>query len=125
MFAESIRRRSKPMVYAIDFDGTLFTNKYPEVGEPIWSTINWVKRQKENGHKFILWTCRCGKYLTEAINACKKVGIVFDAVNNNVEEKLSVYKDDSRKVGADYYIDDKALSPTILTENFVPKETIQ
>ena len=36
-------------IIACDFDGTLFTNDYPDIGEPIWKTINYCKEQKENG----------------------------------------------------------------------------
>ena len=49
-------------IIAVDFDGTLCENRYPEIGKPNEKVINYlIKRQKE-GDKLILWTCRCGCY---------------------------------------------------------------
>ena len=36
-------------VIAIDFDGTLFENKWPEIGMPIALNINRAKNEKANG----------------------------------------------------------------------------
>ena len=32
---------------AVDFDGTLFTNNWPNIGEPKWDVINRVKAEQE------------------------------------------------------------------------------
>ena len=58
-------------VIAIDFDGTLFENKWPEIGMPIAPNINRAKNEKANGAVLILWTCREGEKLAEALAACK------------------------------------------------------
>ncbi len=44
-------------------------------------------------------------------------GIEFDAVNDNLTETLEKYGTDSRKITADYYIDDKmhGIIPFILS----------
>ena len=47
-------------VVAVDFDGTLFENKWPEIGEPNTALIEYLKKRQEQGDKLILWTCRCG-----------------------------------------------------------------
>ena len=99
------------MVIAVDFDGTLFQNEYPNICEPNWKVINWCKQKQAEGNKLILWTCRHDKDLEDAIEACKQVGIIFDKINSNLEEKIAKYSNDSRKIGADIYIDDKALHP--------------
>lgn len=96
-------------IYAIDFDGTLCESKFPDIGEPIPSAIEYVKQLKEDGHKLILWTCRVGENLNDAVKWCKEQGIEFDAVNENLQEVIDEYGGDSRKVTADYYIDDKNL----------------
>lgn len=96
-------------IYAIDFDGTLCESKFPDIGEPIPSAIEYVKELKEDGHKLILWTCRVGENLDDAVKWCKEQGIEFDAVNENLQEVIDEYGGDSRKVTADYYIDDKNL----------------
>ena len=98
-------------IIAVDFDGTLFTDEYPNIGQPIWKTINWCKRQKEIGNILILWTCRENNDLAEAVEICKSVGLFFDYVNSNTYENLKKYKlKDNRKIYADIYLDDKAIN---------------
>ena len=78
----------------------------------MWAVINWCKRMKEEGNQLILWTCRGGQDLVNALEACNQVGLQFDEVNCNLEEKIARHDgNDSRKVGADIYLDDKALRP--------------
>lgn len=95
-------------IIAVDFDGTLCENRYPEIGKPNEKVINYlIKRQKE-GDKLILWTCRCGYMLMAAVDWCKDHGITFDAINNNLRGSIEwAHGSDSRKVYADEYIDDK------------------
>lgn len=95
---------------AIDFDGTLFENKWPEIGEPIWEVINAAKTEKQNGAKLILWTNRTGDLLNNALSACKFVGIEFDAVNESLPEWVSHFGNGPRKIGATEYWDDKAFN---------------
>lgn len=102
------------MIYAIDFDGTLCSDKFPEIGEPYLNRIETVKRLKENGNRIILWTCRTDEHLQQAVDWCKKHGLVFDAVNQNLPEVQEKWGGDTRKVYCDYYIDDKNLSPTFI-----------
>lgn len=59
--------------------------------------------------KVILWTCREGEYLKSAIKYCRKHGLEFDAINDNIRENIEYWKNNSRKVFANYYIDDKNL----------------
>lgn len=104
-------------IYAFDFDGTLCKEAYPSIGKPNKSMIRYAKRVKKNGNRIILWTCRCNEKLDEAVSWCQKHGIIFDAVNSNLPETLQKYGTDSRKITADYYIDDKMLGfpPFILS----------
>lgn len=78
-------------VIAIDFDGTLFENKWPEIGMPIAPNINRAKNEKANGAVLILWTCREGEKLAEALAACKAVGLKFDYVNENADELKAAF----------------------------------
>lgn len=48
-------------IIAVDFDGTLCENKWPEIGEPMFGTIAYLLKEKEQGAKLILWTCRVGE----------------------------------------------------------------
>jgi len=95
------------MTYAVDFDGTLCADRYPEIGEPKAAVIRFVKRLRQRGNKLILWTCRSGADLAAAVEWCTAQGITFDAVNDNLPENIAKYNNNCRKVNADYYIDDR------------------
>jgi hydroxymethylpyrimidine pyrophosphatase-like HAD family hydrolase len=103
-------------IYAIDFDGTLCKRKYPKIGDEIPENIDFVKQLAEDGHELILWTCREGDYLQDAVDWCKERGLEFDAINENLSRITDKYGNDCRKVFADYYIDDKNYSIPVDTE---------
>ena len=44
-----------PKIIAVDFDGTLFENAWPDVGAPIEKNINKLKAEQADGAKVILW----------------------------------------------------------------------
>lgn len=96
-------------VIAVDFDGTLCRSRWPEVGESNDGLIEWLKYCRENGDKVILWTCREGKLLAAAVAWCADRGLMFDAVNQNLPERIEYYGNDCRKVSADIYLDDRAI----------------
>ena len=98
-------------IYAIDFDGTLCEDAWPDIGKPNYILIQILKALREKGDKFILWTCRTADRLDEAIAWCKEQGLEFDAVNENIPEIIGQFETESRKVFADVYIDDKAAIP--------------
>ncbi len=95
-------------VIAVDFDGTLCVNKWPKIGEPNKELIGQLIEEQKNGAVIILWTCRERKLLKEAVEWSKEQGLDFDYVNRNAKERIRIYKNDSRKVGADVYVDDRA-----------------
>ena len=96
-------------IIAVDFDGTLCENRFPDIGNPNFSVIEYIKRQKSIGAQIILWTCREGEYLQNALAWCNSYGIEFDAVNDDVQQTKDSFIDCGRKVYADEYIDDKAI----------------
>jgi hypothetical protein len=96
------------LIIAIDFDGTLCRNAWPEIGKPRKRVIRKVKRMQRKGHTFILWTCRDEQDLIDAMRWCQKQGLNFDYVNRNVPERCKGFGNDPRKIGADEYWDDKA-----------------
>lgn len=95
------------LIYAVDFDGTLCECAYPAIGVPKMAIIEHFKQLREDGHKLILWTCREGEKLQDAIEWCAAHGLYFDAHNANLPELIELYGTDPRKVGADFYVDDK------------------
>lgn len=95
-------------IYAIDFDGTLCIDKYPNIGKAKNLVKQLIEYKQEHDVKYILWTCRCGEYLDKAVEWCKERGLYFDAINENLPEMIEMYGNDSRKIFADKYIDDKS-----------------
>lgn len=93
---------------AIDFDGCLCTDAFPDIGEPNWGVINWAKLEQRNGAGLILWTCREGDLLLEAVEACRRWGLTFDALNESLPDWIEAFGNRPRKVGASEYWDDKA-----------------
>ena len=94
-------------IIAVDFDGTLCENKWPEIGEPNKELIDYLKEQKETGVKLILWTCRVGEILENAVKWSAEQGLIFDAVNENLPEVIAFMGGDTRKIFANEYIDDR------------------
>ena len=99
----------RPKIIAVDFDGCLVTNKFPEVGDPINKTISRLKQEQANGAKVILWTNRRYKPLDDAVKFCKEQGIHLDAINANLPEIIEAFGGDTRKVFANEYWDDRAV----------------
>lgn len=93
---------------AVDFDGTIVTHKYPDIGEVKLFAFETLKALQERGCRLILWTFRTGKELEDAVKFCREKGVEFYAVNRNYPEEEW---DESvgRKIDADIYIDDKNL----------------
>lgn len=96
-------------IFAVDFDGVLCENKWPEIGAPLEYNLCFIKELRRLGNKVILWTCRNGLRLDHAIEWCRERGLEFDAVNENLIEAVVAFGGDTRKIYADYYFDDKAL----------------
>jgi hypothetical protein len=100
----------RPTAIAVDFDGCICTNAWPEIGEANVPLIAFLIRHKAHGGKLILWTCREGAELDKAVNWCwGEWGLKFDALNENLPSWKAMFGNDTRKLGADYYIDDKAV----------------
>ena len=95
-------------VIAVDFDGTLCEKNWPNIGAPNTELIRQLAKEQKSGAAIILFTCREGKLLKQAVKWCKEQGLVFDVVNRNLRERIRTYKRDSRKISADIYIDDRA-----------------
>lgn len=58
-------------IYAFDFDGTLCTNKFPEIGKPIAKTIEMAKNAKKCGNYIILNTMREGEDIAKPVDRKK------------------------------------------------------
>lgn len=111
---------------AVDFDGTLCTDAFPDIGKPNPLVIAYVKRLAVEGSKIILNTCRengTRKLLDEAVDFCKAQEIPLFAVNENPANeypaRFGLSHSDGRKVYANLYIDDKAMNPATIRHKHV------
>lgn len=95
-----------PIIYAVDFDGTLCENIWPEIGQPNIPLINFLKSEQEKGAKVILWTMREGTLLWDAIKWLSEYNFQPDVINDNTPEMKAAYGNNPRKVFANVYIDD-------------------
>ena len=99
----------KLLTIAVDFDGTLVENRYPEIGKPMLFAFETLKKLQEEGHQIILWTYRHGVKLEEAVAYCESQGIRFYAVNKSYPEE-EFEEGMSRKILADLFIDDRNIN---------------
>lgn len=95
-------------IIGIDFDGTVVTHMYPEVGKDI-GAVPVLKRLVDCGNKLILFTMRDSKNgtLQDAINWFKENGIELYGVNTNPSQASWT---DSPKAHCHIYIDDAGLA---------------
>lgn len=101
-------------IVAVDFDCTIAVNDaYPFAGRPNMTAIKILREYRRRGNKLILWTCRVGEALQNALDMCAEHGLEFDAVNDNLASATRAWRERypgiamSRKVYAEMYIDDR------------------
>lgn len=102
------------MIIAVDFDGVLVRDEFPDIGKKNEEMVRAIKKLIEQGHEVILWTCRVDTELQNAVEWCKKNGLKFAAINDNAPSNKKKYEkkypNGTRKVYADYYIDDHSIN---------------
>lgn len=110
---------SLPYIVAVDFDGTLVSATYPGIGKPNKELIEEIKKINlyHPDVRWVLWTCRTGESLEEAIKWCKENKLPFTSFNKNIPEVIDLFKEDTRKVYADVYVDDRN-TPNLTLESY-------
>lgn len=98
------------LVISVDFDGTLVTDKFPEVGELRTGAKYFVNKLYNEGHYIIINTCRSGGHEGKVEDFLEKEGVYYHYINSNLPELIEHYKQDCRKISADFYIDDKCVA---------------
>lgn len=119
---------TKKLVIAVDFDGTIVEEKYPEIGKPKEDVFNVLVRLHNEGHRLLLWTYRHGERLEQAVDFCKKNGVEFYAINKNFPDEIYDERV-PRKLLADIYIDDRDVNGIkpwseiyqVITQKSLPK----
>ena len=95
---------------AIDFDGTIVTHEFPEIGRLLPGVKETMQALWKNGHKIFLWTMRGyhpehKRCLEAAVAWLDDRNIMPDSVNRST----SGFSTTSPKQHANLYIDDEAL----------------
>lgn len=96
------------MIIAVDFDGVLCEDNFPDIGNSIHEAISFVRTLQDAGIETILWTSRVGDRLKEAREWCEDYGLHFTSVNGPSPTNIKEYGTDPRKVFANYYMDDRS-----------------
>ncbi len=107
------------MIIALDFDGTLATHLWPNIGEDI-GAFKWLLPLQEE-HKdirYILWTVRTYHPLADAVEYCTEHGLSFWAVNENPNQRIW---SSSPKAHAHAYVDDTAVGAPLIHRSAASK----
>jgi len=112
------KKRDDIDIVAIDFDGTVVEENFPEIGNLMEGAKETIKDLHDAGYVLLLWTCRmdgcyyehgekfCRRWLSEARTFLQEKHIFkyFRNINNNAN-----IKNTTRKIYAHMYIDDLIL----------------
>ncbi|AYP68632.1 hypothetical protein EalM132_00120 [Exiguobacterium phage vB_EalM-132] len=98
------------VIIGVDFDGTITTER--DMGHTLVlrdnckECLTWLHNR---GVHLVLWTCRTGNALEEALEFLNdhEMSHLFVAINDQIPSVVEMYPDTARKLGADFYIDDK------------------
>jgi hypothetical protein len=100
------------MIIAIDFDGTIVRDRFPDIGEMMPAAKEVINRLYADGHRIIIWTSRTGVELARAVEWLAKNEIRYHLVNESCPDNTKKYGGrDTRKIYADVYVDDRGLVP--------------
>lgn len=99
----------KELYIAIDFDGTIVEDKYPEIGELLPNAKKVINYLNRSGHHIIINSCREGSDKERAMQFLFDNSIPFESFNENHPDLVNKFENDCRKIGADLYIDDKSV----------------
>ena len=94
---------AQPKVVAIDLDGTILKDAFPEKGEPIPGMKEQLEALREMGWKIAVWTVRTDH--DDIAKHLKAHDIPFDYINENPHGPPGQKK----KIFADVYVDDRAI----------------
>lgn len=89
--------------HAFDFDGTIVSNKFPDIGEILNGTVEKLNNLWEDlSNIIIIWSCRNGDYESQMRDFLIKNKIPYDFINEN-----PIFDVGGRKIFAHSYYDDR------------------
>jgi len=99
-------------IFAVDFDGTVVDDCYPETGQAVPLAMETLKVLTLMHHKIVMYTMRSGKTLEPARLYYHNCGVPLYAINRLPGQGPTL--EGSPKCYADYYIDDRNIGTGII-----------
>ena len=98
----------KDKIFAIDFDNTIAKEDcYPEIGKLLPYAKQFINQLYKDGAYVIIWTSRGNDTLYKVKQFLIDNEIKFHRINEPNPALIELYQNNPRKVGADWYLDDK------------------
>lgn len=97
----------KHCIIAVDFDETLANTKYPYIHSLKHNAKEVMQNWYDKNYLLLIHTCRAGEQLLEAENFLIRQGVKFHHINEQHPYLIHIFENDTRKLAADIYIDDK------------------
>lgn len=94
-------------IIAVDFDLTIADSTYPIIHGLKQGAKEALINLNKFGCYIIIWTCRHGDPCTDAINFLIDNNVPFHRVNDNLPILCDAFQNNTRKIAADFYVDDK------------------
>ncbi len=91
------------MIIALDFDGTVVSHQYPDIGQDL-GAVPWLLRLQEAEHRIVLETMRDGDELEQAVAWLTERGVHVETLEQAHERQNWTT---SSKLHAHLYIDDR------------------
>lgn len=100
----------KQLTFGVDFDGTIVSKAFPNIGEINEEVVKFMDAAIKQGHLVIVWTARSINYEQDAIDFLNKNNVPYSYVNENPEDEYAKKGIQGRKIFCDYYLDDRAVN---------------
>jgi hydroxymethylpyrimidine pyrophosphatase-like HAD family hydrolase len=105
--SEPLKEPNRKFVLAVDFDGTITKyNCFPYANEVMPHAAEVIRLLHDLGVVIVLWTCREGIFLLEALDYCRKQDVPIDYANENLPEIDVNGSYAQHKVYGTMYVDD-------------------
>jgi uncharacterized HAD superfamily protein len=106
-----MEHKLRDKLIAVDLDGTLCEGRFwEEEPKPIQHVIDAVNEAYIHGAHVVIYTARADEHFRITRAWLRKYGVKYHGINMG------------DKPGADYYVDDKAITPSEFIKLLLPKE---
>lgn len=104
-----MKNRSQ-IIIAVDFDLTIVKSDFPKILRTRRFAKWAINKLHKQGFYIIIWTCRHEEHEAQAYQYLTEKNISFDSINTQHAALVEHFQNNTRKISADFYIDDKNLS---------------